>query len=90
MYDTRHDDSKKIKNAYEQVERDLACVGKLLRTTEAGKYGWSSSHKSAITGLKSIIEKLRDDVPDYKVRADTPKAAEAYSTKTSEAVGWTK
>lgn len=55
----------KIKRAYDEVGESLRIVGKLLRTTEAGKYMWSSDHKSAVTGLRIIVETLRREVPSY-------------------------
>ena len=63
--DGRAMDARQIKEAYQSVETALSRVGKLLRTTEAGKYMWSSEHKSAVTGLKVIVTKLRRTVPDY-------------------------
>jgi len=65
MADQRAADARQIEEAYESVERALSQVGKLLRTTEAGRFMWSSEHKSAVTGLKVIVEKLRRDVPNY-------------------------
>jgi len=58
-------DARQIKDAYQSVEAALSRVGRLLRTTEAGKFMWSSDHKSAVTGLKVVVAKLRWDVPDY-------------------------
>jgi hypothetical protein len=62
---TRKREAQEICNAYEVVARELAHVGKLLRTTEAGKYLWSTEHKSAVTGLRTLVEMLRLDVPLY-------------------------
>lgn len=59
-------DSIEIKKAYKTVEGALRAVGKLLRTTEAGKYMWASDHKNAVTGLRVAIEKLRHNVPRYE------------------------
>jgi hypothetical protein len=64
--DVRCAEAKRIKLAYELAEMALRDVGCLLRTTEAGHYCWASSHKSAITGLRVVLEKLRDDVPTYE------------------------
>ena len=65
MDDTRADDAQKICDAYLDVLVALQEVGRLLRTTYAGKFMWSAEHKSAITGLKVLVEKLRQDVPTY-------------------------
>jgi hypothetical protein len=65
MDDSRKQSSKEIRIAYSRAEKDLAYIGKLLRTTEAGKYMWSARHKSAVTGLKQIIDLLKYDVPTY-------------------------
>ena len=61
----RAEDSRKIRLAYLEVEFALLKVGKLLRTTEAGRYAWAANHRSAVTGLKVVAEKLREDVPRY-------------------------
>lgn len=58
-------DGKEIREAYRTVEESLRAVGKLLRTTEAGHYMWASDHKSVVTGLRIVIEKLQHDVPRY-------------------------
>lgn len=63
--DKRTEDSRQIRLAYLDVEFALRKVGKLLRTTEAGKYAWAAKHRSAVTGLKVVAEKLREDVPRY-------------------------
>lgn len=66
MSDTRPEDSRKIQAAYADVERALRRVGKLLRTTYAGKFMWSSDHKAAVSGLRVVVEKLRYSVPRYE------------------------
>lgn len=63
--DSRANDTAEIRMAYENVEESLRNVGKLLRTTYAGKFMWSHDHRNAVTGLRAIIKKLRDDVPLY-------------------------
>ena len=63
--DIRRADVIAICNAYTEVEKALRRVGKLLRTTEAGKYMWAADHRSAVTGVRVVIEKLRKDVPRY-------------------------
>lgn len=68
--DKRGLDTIKIKEAYKNIEKSLREVGRLLRVTEAGKFMWSSDHKSAVTGLRIVIEKLRYDVPDYEVEIE--------------------
>ena len=65
MTDQRADDVEKIEQAYLKVETALKEVGYLLRTTEAGKYMWSSDHKAALTGLRVLVAQLRRDVPAY-------------------------
>ena len=65
MSDIRQLESSKIINAYGDVEMALQSVGRLLRTTEAGKFMWSAEHKTAIAGLKVIVRQLRSDVPRY-------------------------
>jgi hypothetical protein len=64
--DNRHHDIIRIESAYKEVIRALSHAGLLLRTTEAGKFMWSSEHKTIITGLKGIVEKLYCDLPDYE------------------------
>lgn len=64
--DTRRVDVQAIKAAYEEAEQSLRVVGKLLRTTYAGQFMWAADHKSAVTGLRIVLEKLRYDVPTYK------------------------
>lgn len=63
--DRRQTDVEAIEKAYSEVEAALSKVGKLLRTTEAGKFMWANDHKSAVTGLRIVVEKLRADVPSY-------------------------
>jgi hypothetical protein len=63
--DKRQADVQAIEKAYSEVEAALSNVGKLLRTTEAGKFMWASDHKSAVTGLRIVVEKLRGNVPSY-------------------------
>lgn len=63
--DKRTEDVRQIRLAYLDVEIALRKVGKLLRTTDAGKYMWASDHRSAVTGLRVVTEKLREDVPRY-------------------------
>ena len=63
--DKRQADVEAIEKAYSEVEIALSNVGKLLRTPEAGKFMWASDHKSAVTGLRIVVEKLRADVPSY-------------------------
>lgn len=58
-------DARQIEEAYESVERALSRVGKLLRTTDAGRFMWSREHKTAVAGLKIIVNRLRRDVPNY-------------------------
>lgn len=58
-------DALEIMEAYKTVEESLRAAGKLLRTTYAGEFMWSSAHKTAITGLRIVMEKLRHDVPTY-------------------------
>jgi hypothetical protein len=70
VMDKRGLDTIKIKEAYKNIEKSLREVGRLLRVTEAGKFMWSSDHKSAVTGLRIVIEKLRYDVPDYEVEIE--------------------
>ncbi len=64
--DQRAVDADTIMASYNKVEESLRVVGKLLRTTEAGKYMWANDHKSAVTGLRIVVEKLRHDVPRYR------------------------
>lgn len=63
--DKRTEDVRQIRLAYLDVEIALRKVGTLLRTTDAGKYMWASDHRSAVTGLRVVTEKLREDVPRY-------------------------
>lgn len=58
-------DALEIMEAYRTVEESLRIAGKLLRTTYAGEFMWATDHKSTITGLRIVMEKLRDDVPSY-------------------------
>ena len=59
-----------IRAAYQRADEALGQVGKLLRTTHAGEFLWSADHKTAISGLRAIVRKLREDVPFYN---DEPK-----------------
>lgn len=61
----REIDAKQIKDAYSEVEDALRTVGRLLRTTEAGRFMWATDHRTAVTGLRIVVEKLKYDVPDY-------------------------
>ena len=54
-----------IRAAYLEAEKALRRVGRLLRTTEAGRYMWSAKHKTAVSGLCAMIDTLAYDVPDY-------------------------
>ena len=62
----RAKDMVKINVAYSEVEDALRHAGKLLRTTHAGEYLWSGDHKAAITGLRIVMEKLRQNLPHYE------------------------
>lgn len=68
--DTRALDAEQIKAAYDEADRALQMVGKIIRTSKAGKYIWASDHKTAISGLRVVVRKLRNDVPRYKL--ETP------------------
>ena len=57
--------AKAIEDAYSLIEKSLSRVGKLLRTTHAGRYLWAADHKAAVSGLKVIVKHLRNDVPNY-------------------------
>ena len=61
----RSKDMVKINVAYSEVEDALRHAGKLLRTTHAGEYMWASDHKTAITGLRIVMEQLRRNLPHY-------------------------
>ena len=65
MKSQRAIDAAEICAAYESVEEGLRRVGKLLRTTEVGRYLWARDHKAAVTGLRVIVKQLRRDVPSY-------------------------
>ena len=65
MSDFREASAKQIHDAYLSAEKELRKVGRLLRTTEAGKYVWATEHKTAVSGLAICINKLAYDVPDY-------------------------
>ena len=57
-----------IREAYEAADKALIKIGRLLRTTHAGEFMWSADHKTAISGLRVIVSKLRDDVPYYNAK----------------------
>ena len=61
----RQETASEIRAAYKYAEKALRRVGRLLRTTEAGRYMWSSEHKTAVSGLCVMLDKLAYDVPDY-------------------------
>jgi hypothetical protein len=62
----RKTDSEKLRDAYDEVIRALGVVSKVLRTSSIkGYFGWVGPQKSAVTGIKVLIQKLRDDVPRY-------------------------
>lgn len=65
MSDVRTLDSVRIKSAYQNAERSLREVGRLLRTTHAGKALWAGPHKTAVSGMVAMIEVLERDVPEY-------------------------
>lgn len=59
-------DAARVADAYRRAELALRDVGKLLRTTSvSGYFLWVNDHKSAATGLRIAIEKLRDSIPRY-------------------------
>lgn len=62
-----------IKAAYLDAEIAVRRVGRLLRTTEAGRYMWSAKHKTAVSGLCVMLDTLAYDVPGYY--EDTANAA---------------
>ena len=57
--------ASEIRAAYKDAERALRRVGRLLRTTEAGRYMWSQHHKTAVSGICVVLDKLAYDVPNY-------------------------
>jgi len=61
----RQQTASEIRAAYKDAERALRRVGRLLRTTEAGRYMWSADHKTAVSGICVVLDKLAYDVPDY-------------------------
>ena len=61
----RQQAAREIRVAYKDAEKTLRRVGRLLRTTEAGRYMWSAEHKTAVSGLCVMLDKLAYDVPDY-------------------------
>lgn len=61
----RAEEAHRIRSAYDDVEASLRRLGKLLRTTHAGEFLWSASHKTAISGLCVVIRALHGDVPYY-------------------------
>lgn len=63
-----------IREAYYEAERALGRVGKLLRTTQAGHRLWSSQHKTAVSGLRVVIDTLARDVPYYAAMAAEARA----------------
>lgn len=65
MVDPSEHDADMICEAYDRAEVALRHVGKLLRTTRAGEFLWSADHKTAISGLCVVVQKLRQDVPYY-------------------------
>jgi len=71
-----------IRAAYDRADAALRQVGKLLRTTHAGEYLWSADHKTAISGLRVVVQKLRQDVPYYN---DSPNA-DAHASATKEPI----
>ena len=70
---SRKSDSQLIANSYRNVDVALVNVGYLLRTTESGKFMWSAKHKTAISGLRAVIQMLGRDVPMYKGDKETVK-----------------
>ena len=65
LLDNRKEDVVKIRCAYKHAVDSVSEIGRLLRTTDAGKSMWSADHKTAISGIKIILDKLRDNVPRY-------------------------
>ena len=65
IIDNRREDVAEIRQAYKQAVDSVSEIGRLLRTTDSGKYMWSADHKTAISGIKVILKKLRADVPQY-------------------------
>jgi hypothetical protein len=63
--DNRIEGAIQITSAYEHAIKSVAEIGRLLRTTEAGKFMWGNDHKTAISGIKIILTKLKEDVPSY-------------------------
>jgi hypothetical protein len=61
----RRRETDAIRAAYDHADAALHQVGKLLRTTRAGEFLWSAEHKTAISGLRVMVQKLRQDVPYY-------------------------
>ena len=57
--------AREIIEAYIEAEKYLRRVGKLLRTSRAGKYMWSAEHKTAVSGMVATIEILISAVPRY-------------------------
>lgn len=65
MPDERPEDVKNIRLAYLRADKALGDVGHLLRTTQAGRFGWAAGHKTAVSGLKAIVMNLYKTVPHY-------------------------
>jgi hypothetical protein len=64
----RAESADEIRQAYRDARAALQQVGKLLRTTEAGRYMWSARHKTIVSGLVANMGVLERDVPCYQER----------------------
>ena len=62
-HEERYLNAQNIKKAYEDAEKALAKVGKLLRKTH---YGWATGPATMITGMKTTLYMLRFEVPYYE------------------------
>jgi hypothetical protein len=56
----------RIESAYKDAETALREVGRLLRTTYAGKFMWASDHKIAVSGIRIALESMRRRLPRYE------------------------
>jgi hypothetical protein len=65
MRDTRQESSAKIIQAYKNADLALAEIGRLLRTTESGKFMWSSEHKTFVSGMRVAVQAMMKEVPRY-------------------------
>ncbi len=61
----RREAAAAVRQAYNVAIAAVRVVGKTIRGSACDGYGWSSDHKTAMSGLGRMLGAMRTNVPRY-------------------------